>query len=76
MDQREKNECYDDYSILMSDTPTMEPACMRRDWPENRGTCFNTDKTFLVCVNVSDALTIVAVEKSSDIRGVFTRLTR
>ena len=49
---------------------------MNRDWPEGRGIFYNSDITFLVWVSEEDQLRIISMQRGSDIKGVFDRLSR
>jgi len=51
-------------------------ASLNRDWPSGRGIYHNDDKTFLVWVNEEDQLRIISMQKGSNIRQVFERLSR
>merc|ERR1711931_599642 len=76
MDEAVRQQLVDDHFLFMSGDKNLQTAGMERDWPEGRGIFHNKDKTFLVWVNEEDQLRIISMEKGSDLKGVFERLSR
>jgi protein-arginine kinase len=52
-----------------------DAASINRDFPSSRGIFTSRDKKFMVWVNEEDHLRIISMEYSSDISGVFNRLS-
>jgi len=76
MEESVRQQLVDDHFLFMSGDRNLKTAGMERNWPEGRGIFHNKDKTFLVWVNEEDQLRIISMEKGSDLKGVFERLSR
>merc|ERR1739847_36737 len=54
-------------------SPLLTCGGMARDWPDARGIWHNDNKDFLVWINEEDHLRVISMEKSGDMKKVFTR---
>jgi len=54
-------------------SPLLLSAGMARDWPDARGIWHNDAKNFLVWINEEDHYRVISMEKSGNMRAVFTR---
>jgi len=76
MTEAEKKQLTEDHFLFKGDDKYLQSAFLERDWPESRGIFHNDAETFLVWVNEEDQLRIISMQKGSDIREVFERLSR
>ena len=72
------NELQAEYQQLMDGqtknfpTPTNLSPCMSRDWPDGRGVFTNDKKDFVVKVNIKDHIRVIALEKTGNLKQVFS----
>jgi len=76
MSKEDQNQLIADHFLFKRGDRFLEYASLNRDWPEGRGIFHNDNKTFLIWVNEEDQLRIISMQKGSDIREVFERLSR
>merc|ERR1712028_260987 len=75
MTEAEKSQLIADHFLFKGGDKYLESCGLERDWPEARGIYHNHNKTFLVWVNEEDQLRIISMEKGSNFRQVFQRLS-
>jgi arginine kinase len=75
MTAAEKTQLIADHFLFKGGDKYLESAGLEREWPEARGIYHNAAKTFLVWVNEEDQLRIISMQKGSDIKQVFKRLS-
>ena len=75
MTKSEKESLIADHFLFKGGDKYLESCGLERDWPEARGIYHNNDKTFLVWVNEEDQLRIISMQKGSNIKQVFQRLS-
>jgi len=75
MTKAEERQLIDDHFLFKGNDKYLQSCGLERDWPEARGIFHNNDKTFLVWVNEEDQLRIISMQKGSNIRQVFERLS-
>merc|ERR1711990_850536 len=76
MTEAEKKQLIADHFLFKGGDKYLESAGLEREWPEARGIFHNNAKTFLVWVNEEDQLRIISMQMGSNIRQVFSRLSR
>ena len=75
MSESDKKQLIADHFLFKGGDKYLESAGLEREWPEARGIFHNDAKTFLVWVNEEDQLRIISMQKGSNIRQVFERLS-
>ena len=75
MTDSERNGLIADHFLFKGGDKYLQSCGLERDWPEARGIFHNDAKTFLVWVNEEDQLRIISMQKGSNIRQVFERLS-
>jgi len=75
MTDGERKQLIDDHFLFKGGDKYLESCGLEREWPEARGIFHNDAKTFLVWVNEEDQLRIISMQKGSNIRQVFERLS-
>lgn len=75
MTESERKQLVADHFLFKSGDKYLASCGLERDWPEGRGIFHNDAKTFLVWVNEEDQLRIISMQKGSNIRQVFERLS-
>jgi len=76
MDESTRQQLVDDHFLFKKGDRFLEAAGCNRDWPESRGIFHSDDKKFLVWVNEEDQLRIISMQMGSDVKEVFSRLSR
>lgn len=76
MDESTRQQLVDDHFLFKKGDRFLEAAGCNRDWPESRGIFHSDDKKFLVWVNEEDQLRIISMQQGSDVKEVFSRLSR
>merc|ERR1711990_842669 len=76
MTDAEKKQLIADHFLFKGGDKYLESCGLEREWPEARGIFHNDAKTFLVWVNEEDQLRIISMQMGSNIRQVFSRLSR
>merc|ERR1711990_1289355 len=76
MTESERKQLIADHFLFKGGDKYLESAGLEREWPEARGIFHNDAKTFLVWVNEEDQLRIISMQMGSNIRQVFSRLSR
>mmetsp|Transcript_7226 Transcript_7226/g.10633 ORF Transcript_7226/g.10633 Transcript_7226/m.10633 type:complete len:441 (-) Transcript_7226:332-1654(-) len=76
MTEETRQKLVADHFLFKRGDRFLEAGNCNRDWPDARGIYHSSDKKFLVWVNEEDQLRIISMQKGSDIREVFGRLTR
>jgi arginine kinase len=75
MTNAERDSLIADHFLFKGGDKYLESCGLEREWPEARGIFHNDNKTFLVWVNEEDQLRIISMQKGSNIRQVFERLS-
>jgi arginine kinase len=75
MTDAERDSLIADHFLFKGGDKYLESCGLEREWPEARGIFHNDNKTFLVWVNEEDQLRIISMQKGSNIRQVFERLS-
>jgi len=75
MSEADKASLIADHFLFKGGDKYLQSCGLEREWPEGRGIFHNDAKTFLVWVNEEDQLRIISMQKGSNIRQVFERLT-
>jgi creatine kinase/arginine kinase len=75
MSNAERDSLIADHFLFKGGDKYLQSCGLERDWPESRGIFHNDAKTFLVWVNEEDQLRIISMQKGSNIRQVFERLS-
>jgi len=75
MTEAEKKQLIADHFLFKGGDKYLQSCGLEREWPEARGIFHNDAKTFLVWVNEEDQLRIISMQKGSNIRQVFERLS-
>jgi arginine kinase len=75
MTESEKRQLIDDHFMFKGGDKYLQSCGLEREWPEARGIFHNDNKTFLVWLNEEDHLRIISMQKGSNIRQVFERLS-
>lgn len=75
MSDEERDSLIADHFLFKGGDKYLESCGLEREWPEARGIFHNDAKTFLVWVNEEDQLRIISMQKGSNIREVFERLS-
>jgi len=75
MSDSERDGLIKDHFLFKGGDQYLQSCGLERDWPEARGIFHNDAKTFLVWVNEEDQLRIISMQKGSNIRQVFERLS-
>lgn len=75
MTNEERDGLIKDHFLFKGGDKYLESCGLEREWPEARGIFHNDNKTFLVWVNEEDQLRIISMQKGSNIRQVFERLS-
>jgi arginine kinase len=75
MTDSERDSLIADHFLFKGGDKYLESCGLEREWPEARGIFHNDNKTFLVWVNEEDQLRIISMQKGSNIRQVFERLS-
>jgi len=75
MSETERKSLIADHFLFKGGDKYLESCGLERDWPEARGIFHNHNKTFLVWVNEEDQLRIISMQKGSNIKQVFERLS-
>jgi len=75
MSEADKKQLIEDHFLFKGGDKYLESCGLEREWPDNRGIYHNDAKTFLVWVNEEDQLRIISMQKGSNIRQVFERLS-
>ena len=75
MSDSDRKQLIEDHFLFKGGDKYLESAGLEREWPEARGIFHNDAKTFLVWVNEEDQLRIISMQKGSNIRQVFERLS-
>ena len=75
MTPEDQKQLIADHFLFKKGDRFLEAAALNRDWPSGRGIFHNDNKTFLVWVNEEDQLRIISMQKGSNIREVFQRLS-
>ena len=75
MTDAERDSLIADHFIFKGGDKYLKSCGLEREWPEARGIFHNDNKTFLVWVNEEDQLRIISMQKGSNIRQVFERLS-
>jgi hypothetical protein len=75
MSDAERDSLIADHFLFKGGDKYLQSCGLEREWPEARGIFHNDNKTFLVWVNEEDQLRIISMQKGSNIRQVFERLS-
>jgi len=75
MTDAERTQLIADHFLFKGGDKYLQSCGLEREWPEARGIFHNDAKTFLVWVNEEDQLRIISMQKGSNIRQVFERLS-
>merc|ERR1719253_1730193 len=75
MTDAERKQLIADHFLFKGGDKYLQSAGLEREWPEARGIYHNNNKTFLVWVNEEDQLRIISMQKGSNIKQVFERLS-
>lgn len=75
MTEAERKQLIADHFLFKGGDKYLQSSGLEREWPEARGIFHNDAKTFLVWVNEEDQLRIISMQKGSNIRQVFERLS-
>jgi len=75
MTTAERDSLIADHFLFKGGDKYLQSCGLEREWPEARGIFHNNAKTFLVWVNEEDQLRIISMQKGSNIRQVFERLS-
>lgn len=75
MTDAERDGLIADHFLFKGGDKYLQSCGLEREWPEARGIFHNDAKTFLVWVNEEDQLRIISMQKGSNIRQVFERLS-
>jgi creatine kinase len=76
MNDKQRQQLIDDHFLFKEGDRFLECCGLNREWPEGRGIFHNDAKTFLVWVNEEDQLRIISMQQGSNIKEVFSRLSR
>ena len=75
MEKQTQTQLIEDHFLFKEGDRFLQAAGLNREWPDGRGIFHNDEKTFLVWVNEEDQLRIISMQKGSDIKAVFKRLS-
>jgi len=75
MDDSDRKQLIADHFLFKGGDKYLQSCGLENEWPEARGIFHNENKTFLVWVNEEDQLRIISMQKGSNIRQVFERLS-
>jgi len=75
MTDAERKSLIEDHFLFKGGDKYLQSCGLEREWPDARGIYHNDAKTFLVWVNEEDQLRIISMQKGSNIRQVFERLS-
>ena len=76
MTQEDQNQLIADHFLFKEGDRFLQACGLNRDWPSGRGIFHNDAKTFLIWVNEEDQLRIISMQPGSNIKEVFTRLSK
>ncbi|EDQ93071.1 uncharacterized protein MONBRDRAFT_34875 [Monosiga brevicollis MX1] len=76
MSEADRKQLVADHFLFKKGDRFLQSAGANRDWPESRGIFHNNEKTFLVWVNEEDQMRIISMQKGSDAKEIFERLSR
>ncbi|EGD79241.1 arginine kinase [Salpingoeca rosetta] len=76
MSEEDRKQLVADHFLFKKGDRFLQSAGANRDWPESRGIFHNDEKTFLVWVNEEDQMRIISMQKGSDAKQIFDRLSR
>jgi len=74
MSDAEKKQYTEDHFLFNDHDRHLRSAGGYRNWPNNRGIYFNSNKTFLVWVNEEDHLRLISMQKGGNLTQVYKRL--
>jgi len=75
MSDSDRKQLIADHFLFKGGDKYLQSCGLENEWPEARGIFHNEAKTFLVWVNEEDQLRIISMQKGSNIRQVFERLS-
>lgn len=75
MSEKTRIKLVNEHVLFKKGDRFLESAGANRNWPDNRGIYYSSNKQFLVWVNEEDHLRIICMQKGSDIVDVFKNLS-